>query len=70
MVPHSPGITNQPPAQALAMILRVTRSLVESYGPSIPDFNTLGDFERSLGCSIDELEQIAACETDRVAHRP
>jgi hypothetical protein len=62
MVASFPGIANQPPALTLATILRVTQSLVESYGPRIHGCDSLQEIERSLQLTIDELEQIAANE--------
>ena len=56
------------PAQSLAVVLRTTLSLLDSYPPHIRDSSSLRDLERALICAISDLKRDSAREHERRVH--
>ena len=55
-------------AQSLAVVLRTTLSLLDSYAPRVRDSSSLRDLERALICAISDLKRDNAREHEHRAH--
>ena len=64
----SSDIPNDSPAQSLAVALRTTLSLLDSYAPRVRDSNSLRDLERALICAISDLKRDSAREHVHTAY--
>jgi len=53
-------------ANSLAVILRTTLSVLDSYAPRVRESNSLRDLERALICALADLKRADATESDRV----
>jgi hypothetical protein len=53
-------------SQALAVVLRTTLSLLDSYAPCVRESNSLRDLERALICAISDLKRVDARERERM----
>jgi hypothetical protein len=55
-------------SQALAVVLRTTLSLLDSYAPSVRESSSLRDLERALICAISDLKRVDARARERMVH--
>ena len=66
MLPPSLDRSVDSSPQALAIILRTTLSILDSYAPRVRESNSLRDLERALICAISDLKRADATGSDRV----
>ena len=66
MLPSSLNSSVDSSANSLAIILRTTLSVLDSYAPRVRESNSLRDLERALICALADLKRADATEGDRV----
>ena len=61
-MPPSVNSSTDSPAHELAVILRTTLSLLDSYASSVRESSSLRDLERALICAISDLKRVESRE--------